>query len=144
MADSSVCIALGADHRGYALKEFLKQNLAYDWIDVGTMSDQRTDYPLFAYAVVDRIIRKEARCGILICGSGAGMTIAANRYQTMRAATVWNVEVARAVKADDNCNILVIPADFVSNEDAIELIQIWQKTEFKGGHYQERLLMIDL
>ncbi len=138
-----VRIAIGADHRGFVLKEFLKQHVHYQWIDVGTTHVEKTDYPIFAQAVVSQITQGKADYGILLCGSGAGMVIAANRTPGIRAAVAWNVDVARAIKADDNCTILVLPADYISSEVALELVHAWMSTQFKAGYYQERLSMID-
>lgn len=144
-------IAIGADHRGFAHKETIKQyghgkapdGANIQWLDVGAFTAERSDYPVFVHAVCAAIKNGEAEAGILLCGSGVGMSIAANRIPGMYAALVWNVAVAQASKQDDNANILVIPADFVSAQLSIEMIQAWLRAEFKGGRYADRLRMID-
>lgn len=137
-------IAIGADHRGFLHKEFIKQNISdVEWIDVGTHNQERTDYPIFSDKVVELMISNKVDYGILICGSGAGMAIAANRYKNMYAAVVWNHEVAQRCKQEDNANILVIPSDFVSYDDAVIMINEWLEQEFKGGRYAQRIAMID-
>ncbi len=137
-------IAIGADHRGFLHKEFIKKYMpTIEWIDVGTYSDERTDYPIFSDKVVDLIFTYAAECGILICGSGAGMAIAANRHKDMYAAVAWNKEVAKQCKQEDNANILVLPSDFISCDDAVIMVKEWLAHEFKGGRYAERLKMID-
>lgn len=137
-------IAIGADHRGFLHKEFIKKYMpTIEWVDVGTDSDERTDYPIFSDKVVGLIFTYAVDCGILICGSGAGMAIAANRHKYMYAAVAWNKDVARQCKQEDNANILVLPSDFVSCDDAVIMVHEWLAQEFKGGRYLERLKMID-
>lgn len=138
-------IAIGVDHRGFVLKNALLKELLdlVTWIDVGTFSPERTDYPVFAQKVVHLIQTGETDCGVLACGSGIGIAIAANRYPHIYAGVVWNEVVARSAKEDDNVNILVLPADCISVDLAASLIRIWLTAEFKGGRYQKRLDMID-
>lgn len=141
-------IAIGADHRGFAHKEMIKQRAhlagkTIEWVDVGAFDAARSDYPVFVQKVCDAIKNGVADVGILLCGSGIGMAIAANRISGIHAAVVWTAEVARVSKQDDNVNILVIPADFVSAQQSIEMIQAWLGAEFKGGRYADRLRMID-
>ncbi len=137
-------IAIGTDHRGFVHKEYIKQIMSdYVWTDVGTHSDERTDYPVYAQQVVQLFLDKQVDCGILLCSTGIGMAIAANRHKGIYSAVVWNEEVARQSKAEDNVNILVLPSDFVSCEQSVQIIKIWLTTEFKGGRYAKRLAMID-
>lgn len=141
-------IAIGADHRGFAHKEVIKQKTVFadkkiTWIDVGAYDAQRSDYPEFVKKACDLMLKGQAQCAILLCGSGVGMSIAANRYAKIYAALVWNEDVARMSKADDNANVLVIPADYVSADFSIKMIEAWMSTEFKNGRYQDRLAMID-
>ena len=145
---SNMNIAIGADHRGFECKTHLKQYVVgiddpIIWIDVGTMNDERVDYPPYATAVVDALKRKEADIGILICGSGVGMAVVANRYHGMFAGVAWNEEISRLSKEHDKTNILVIPSDFVSLDQAVAITNAWLKAEFKGGRYQERIDMIN-
>lgn len=138
-------IAIGTDHRGFEHKEHIKKMCAqYDWIDVGTHSAQRVDYPLYALQVVNLMqTNKSVTCAVLLCGTGSGMAIAVNRYAHMYAAVVWSSEIARRVKEEDNCNVLVIPADCVSQQETIDIINAWLKALFKGGRYAQRLAIID-
>jgi ribose 5-phosphate isomerase B len=142
-------IAIGADHRGYALKEYIKKTYQLDkslsWVDVGTYSSDRTDYPLFAKKLADLMNEGAVTEGILICGSGVGMTIAANRYKKIYAALAWNEEVARLSKEHDKANVLVVPADFISYDQAIAMIIAWQHASFNHDdhRYQKRIDMID-
>ncbi|MEX0671767.1 MAG: RpiB/LacA/LacB family sugar-phosphate isomerase [Candidatus Babeliales bacterium] len=142
-------IAIGADHRGYAMKLHLKQNFVMhadhvvDWIDVGCANDTYCDYPPYAIDVAELLQNKEVDRGVLICGSGVGMSIAANRYFGIYAGLVWNNDTARLARQHDNVNVLVLPSDFVSNEDALQMVHIWLNAEFLGDTYQKRLTMID-
>lgn len=139
-------IAIGCDHGGYALKEEIKKYLEESnikYIDMGTFSEERTDYPIYATKVAEAIQNKEADCGILICRSGYGMTIAANKYKGIRAAAVYDEESAKFAKADDDVNVITLGADYINNNQAICIIRNWISTEFKGGRYADRLEMIE-
>ncbi len=137
-------IAIGADHRGFAHKESIKQAFAdVEWIDVGAYNDERSDYPLFARKVVQAMQDKRAVCGILLCGTGVGMAVTANRHNQIYAALVWNEEIARQSKSHDNANILVLPSDYISPDQAVAMIRVWLATEFLVGRYAERINMID-
>jgi ribose 5-phosphate isomerase B len=137
-------IAIGADHRGFLHKEFIKKNMpTIEWINVGTESEERTDYPIFSDKVVDLMNDGEVEYGVLLCGTGGGMAIAANRHKNMYAVVAWNTEVAQRCKQEDNANILVLPSDFISCDDAVLIVKEWLAQEFKGGRYAERIAMID-
>jgi ribose 5-phosphate isomerase B len=137
-------VTIGADHRGFLQKEYIKNNISdIEWIDVGTHSEERTDYPIFSDKVVELIQEGSVDYGVLLCGTGGGMAIAANRYKNMYAVVAWNKEIASRAKQEDNANILVIPSDFVSDVDAIIMIKEWLAQEFKGGRYAQRIKMID-
>lgn len=139
-------IAIGADHRGFEHKEYIKKMLASEltqFNDLGAYSTERSDYPEYAIAVAKRIQQKEADCGILLCGSGVGMSIVANRFAGIYAGLVWDIAIAREAKEDDNVNVLVIPADAISMDTAIEIVVMWMAAQFKSGHYQDRLNSID-
>ena len=141
-------IAIGADHRGFQCKANIKQYVVGSpdpivWIDVGAYNEERSDYPIFARAAVKAMQNRQADLGILACGSGVGMAIVANRYRGMFAGVAWNEEIARASREDDNTNILVLPSDFISHEQAVAIVNAWLNARFKGGRYQERIDMID-
>ena len=141
-------IAIGADHRGYELKQSLlgKTNFGdteVSWVDVGTDSLERTDYPIYTKRVVDLVLAGAADYGVLICGSGIGVSIAANRYVGIYAGLVWHKDVARAAKEHDNVNVLVLPADYIAAEQAEECISQWLTSEFLKGRYLERLQMLE-
>lgn len=138
-------IALGCDHGGYQLKEEIKRYFAekdIEFKDYGTYNEERTDYPEFAQKVALAVQSKEADCGILICKSGYGMTVVANKFKGIRAASVHDEESAKFAKADDDINVITLGGDYINTNTAICIIRNWLGTEFKGGRYQERLDMV--
>ena len=139
-------IALGSDHGGYKLKEEIKKYLEEVGIyykDFGTDSEERTDYPIYAKKVADAIREKECDKGILLCKSGCGMAIVANKFKGIRAGLVINENEAKLAKADDDINVITISGNNTTIEEAIKIIRMWLGTEFKGGRYQERIEMIN-
>lgn len=142
-------IIIGSDHRGFAEKQLIQEQMRdidlnpIEWIDVGAFDKERSDYPRFAIDVAQRIVQKQAQFGVLLCGSGVGMAIAANRFPGIYAAIAWSEEAAIMGREDDNTNVLVIPSDFVDGEQIVSILRAWLRAEFKGGRYQERLDMID-
>ena len=139
-------IAIASDHGGYALKEELKKYLEekeIEYKDFGCDSDERTDYPIYAKAVAKSIQDKECDKGILICGTGFGMTMVANKFKGIRCASCWNEEVAKLLKAHNNANIIALPGRFINVSEAVVMIRAWLGTEFMGGRHSERLQMIE-
>jgi len=137
-------IAIGSDHRGFLLKQTLiKYYKNVTWLDAGTNSSERCDFPEYAQAVVDDVLNGKAQAGVLLCGNGVGMSIVANRFDKIYAALVWNIDVARLAKEHNNANILVLPADFLSLETARDMVKIWLESKYLGGHYQNRIVQID-
>lgn len=136
-------IYLGADHAGFDLKNQLREHLVHqghDAIDVGAMTlDEDDDYPKYAFALATKVIAEEDGRGVLVCGSGQGMSIAANRVRGIRAGLAWNKESAETAKTDDNCNVLVLPARFVDS-GASDMVDTWLAAKFnKDPKYQRRL-----
>ena len=139
---NNIKIALGADHAGFLLKEELKLYLAqlkYDVIDYGTYSIERADYPDFAHPVALAVENNEFDFGILVCGSGNGVNMTANKHQGIRSALCWTVEIAELARLHNNANIIALPARFVSYTDAKEMVRIFLSTAFEGGRHQTRV-----
>lgn len=137
-------ISIGADHRGYSFKQaIIREFGTIDWVDVGTDSVERTDYPIFAKQVCQKILSQEVEAGILICGSGVGMSIAANRHKGIYAGLCWNASVASIAKQDDAINVLVLPADFLDQKEAFVILRAWLDAACKDGVYHLRRAMID-
>lgn len=143
---SKETIPIGSDHAGYELKQKLVarlEALGYDVQDVGTNSSASTDYPDFAHPVASRVEHGEARRGVLLCGTGLGMSYAANRHQHVRAAVAWTPEIAELSRLHNDSNILVLPARFVSEEDATRILETWLTTPFEGGRHERRVEKIE-
>lgn len=139
-------IPIGADHAGFAMKERLVaelKKLGYDPIDLGTNSPDSTDYPDYAHPVAHQVETGEAKRGILLCGTGLGMSYAANRHHGVRAAVVWTPEVAKLAREHNDSNVLVLPARFVSDEDSVAILKTWLETPFEGGRHQRRVAKIE-
>lgn len=139
-------IALGSDHGGFKLKEEIKKYFdekEIQYKDFGCFNEERTDYPIYAEKVAKAIQEKQCDLGIVICKSGAGMTVAANKFKGIRCALAINEDMARNSKADDNINVLAVPAEYLSVSQVIAIIRTWIATEFKYGRYEERLQMIE-
>ena len=139
-------IALGNDHGGYKLKEEIKKYLeevGIEYKDFGSFSDERTDYPIYASKVAEAVSKGECEKGILICRSGHGMTIVANKFKFVRAANIQSEEESRRAKADDNVNIIALSGDNMEINEAVRVIRTWLATPFKGGRYQERIDMVE-
>src|ERR1044071_762761 len=121
-------IPIGSDHAGFELKERLVQELkglGYEPLDVGTHGPESVDYPDFAHDVAGRVERHEATRGVLLCGTGLGMSYAANRHHGVRAAVAWSSDVARLARLHNDANLLVLPARFVSEPGGVEIMRTW-------------------
>ena len=135
-------IVIGADHVGFELKETIKDVLLqrdYSVIDVGCSSVDSVDYPDFSDQVVSHIVNGTCNKGILICGTGIGMSIAANRDKRIRAANVHNLFTARMSREHNNANILCLGARVLETDLALEIVSVWLNTEFSGGRHQIRI-----
>lgn len=139
-------IAIGSDHGGYKLKEEIKRyfdEIGIEYKDFGTDNEERTDYPIYAKKVAKAIQNKECDKGILVCKSSYGMTIVANKFKGVRAASITNEEAAKFAKADDDVNVVTLAGNDINTNQAICIIRNWLAAEFKGGRYEERLKMVE-
>lgn len=139
-------IPIASDHAGFELKERLRVALAelgYEVEDIGTHSTASTDYPDYAHPLAQEVSDGQADRGVLLCGTGLGMSYVANRYPGVRAAVAWNPEVAALARKHNDANVLVLPARFVSDEDALAILQAWLTTPFEGGRHQGRVAKIE-
>lgn len=140
-------IAIGSDHAGFELKEQLITYLktkSLNVLDKGCYSSERADYPDFAHAVANSVISKEADLGILMCGSGNGINISANKHKGIRAALCWNHEIASLARQHNDANILVLPARYISVQEAHNCIDVFLTEKFEGGRHQARIEKIDI
>lgn len=135
-------IALGSDHRGYAAKERIASllgQLGHEVIDFGTDGPGSVDYPDFAFAVANAVSQQEAERGILVCGTGIGMCIAANKVSGVRAAPCHDGVTAEMSRRHNDANILCMSADMLSDELIEQMVKIWIATEFEGGRHARRV-----
>ena len=140
-------IPIGADHAGYELKQRLVRELealGYAVEDKGTDSPASTDYADYAHEVADEVSRGRAARGVLLCGTGLGMSYAANRHHGVRAAVAWTPEIARLAREHNDANVLVLPARFVTDEQGIEILRTWLATPFAGGRHAPRIAKIEV
>ena len=135
-------IAIGSDHAGFEGKEQARQFLAargFEVVDKGTGGAESVDYPDYGAAVGRAVAAGEADCGVVMCGSGIGISIAANKVPGVRAALCWNEETAQLARRHNDANVLCIGARFVEPELAARMIQTFVETEFDGGRHQQRV-----
>jgi len=139
-------IAIGCDHAGYELKEYLKNYLIENKIEIedfGAFSEDSTDYAEYAHMVANSVAEKKSCVGVLICGSGNGISMAANKHSGIRAALCWNIEIAKLARQHNDANILSLPARFISEESAIEIVKVFLEEKFEGGRHQRRVSKIN-
>lgn len=139
-------IPIASDHAGFELKERLEQTLrelGFDVDDLGTDSATSTDYPDYAHPLARRISEGTAARGVLLCGTGLGMSYVANRYPNVRAGVAWTPEVAALARRHNDANVLVLPARFVSETEAVAILRAWLGTPFEGGRHERRVGKIE-
>ncbi|MFK7806985.1 MAG: ribose 5-phosphate isomerase B [Saprospiraceae bacterium] len=135
-------IAIGGDHAGFEYKESIIKSLTkkgYKVIDKGPYSEDSVDYPDFVHPVAELVEEKKARFGILICGSGNGVAMTANKHKKVRAALTWNNQLASLARQHNNANILCIPARFVTSKMAHMMVKTFLETDFEGGRHKRRV-----
>jgi len=135
-------IVIGSDHAGFEDKEKIKRQLdqlGVEYEDVGTNSTESVDYPIYAGKVAEKVSKGEFEQGILVCGSGNGMQIAANKFRGVRAALAWNEETARLARQHNDANVLSVPARMISPEEVSKVIKSWLDAEFEGGRHERRV-----
>lgn len=138
-------IAIGSDHGGYELKEELKECLeeeGLEYKDYGAFSTDRVDYPLIAKEVSKAVATNECEKGILICRSGYGMAMVANKFKGVRSAPCFCTRAAQFSRLHNNTNVLSLGADYVTVDEAKDILKTWLNTEFEGGRHQERLDLV--
>lgn len=139
-------ISIGSDHAGFELKEkvisYLSKKSKIEVNDIGCYSEERCDYPDFGHAVAESVVNKECDFGILICGSGNGINMSANKWSGIRSALCWNSEIANLARLHNDANILTMPGRFISEEEAIKCVEEFINTGFEGGRHEFRISKI--
>ncbi|MDA7803442.1 ribose 5-phosphate isomerase B [Crocinitomix sp.] len=135
-------IPIGCDHAGFELKEkvvtFLKSK-GFQVEDYGAYSMDSVDYPDFGHKVAEHVAKDSSNLGIVICGSGNGINMTVNKHQEIRSALCWTTEIASLARQHNNANIIAIPARFVSEELALEMVNVFLNTDFEGGRHERRV-----
>lgn len=135
-------IALAADHAGFEEKEKVKRTLdelGVEYDDLGTTSSDSVDYPDYARKVAEGVAVGQYDQGLLVCGSGTGMAIAANKVKGVRAAVAWSPEIAALARQHNDANVLSLPARFIPEEQAAEIVKAWFGADFEGGRHERRV-----
>jgi ribose 5-phosphate isomerase B len=139
-------ILIASDHAGFELKEKLERalaNMGFDVQDLGTDSPESTDYADYAHPLAQQVSHGDVKRGVLLCGTGLGMSYTANRYPHVRAAVAWNPEIAKLAREHNDSNVLVVPARFVSEEQGVAILKTWLETPFEGGRHARRVEKIE-
>jgi ribose 5-phosphate isomerase B len=142
----SNAIPIGSDHAGFRMKSFLISYLkeaGHEVEDVGCFSEERADYPDFGHEVASRISSGKAMTGILLCGSGNGIAMSANKHKGVRAAICWNEDITSLARRHNDANILVLPARYINEQQARSFADIFLKETFEGGRHEERVRKIE-
>jgi ribose 5-phosphate isomerase B len=140
-------ISIGSDHAGFELKQniinyLIKHNIHVK--DRGCFNSERADYPDYAHIVASDVLNKEVEFGILMCGSGNGINISANKHNGIRSALCWNIEIAMLARQHNNANILVLPARYIHLDEAYKCVDVFLSENFEGGRHQQRIDKIDI
>ncbi len=140
-------IAFACDHAGFNMKQFLIKeltNAGYETKDFGTFSDESVDYPDFAHPMASAVEKGEFDLGISLCGSGNGINMTANKHQGIRSALCWNVEISELARLHNDANICSLPARFISEKEASEIVNTFLNTKFEGGRHIRRIEKIPI
>ena len=139
-------IAIASDHGGFELKEIVKKHLeerGLEVADLGTHSDASVDYPVYGKACGEAVVNGEADCGIVVCGTGIGISIAANKVKGVRCGLCTSVEMAQLTKQHNNANVLALGGRTTPAELALQIVDAWLDTDFEGGRHERRTNMLD-
>lgn len=140
-------IAVSCDHAGFDKKQVILKHLQGKGIackDYGCYTDESCDYPDFAHPLAEAIDKGEYKFAITFCGSGQGISITANKHQNVRSAVCWNTEIAVLARQHNDANVCAIPARFVTNDEAIAIVDVFLNTEFEGGRHARRVAKIPI
>ena len=139
-------ILIASDHAGVALKATLGrelERLGFAVKDMGTNTGESTDYADYAHPLAQQVSEGKVKRGVLLCGTGLGMSYVANRYPNVRAAVSWSPEVAELARQHNDANVLVLPARFLTDDEAVAILRKWIETPFEGGRHERRVLKIE-
>jgi ribose 5-phosphate isomerase B len=140
-------IPIGCDHAGFKTKELIIKHLTNKGLEVkdfGCYSEESIDYPDYAHPVAQMVEENPGMIGILLCGSGNGINMTANKHEDIRAAICWDVELAKLARQHNNANVVCLPARFITEEKAIQIVDAFLNTDFEGGRHEKRVCKISI
>ena len=139
-------IYIASDHAGFEMKEAIKQhfNTGFEWEDLGTFSSESVDYPDFAHPLAEAVAKSSDARAVLLCGTGNGVAMTANKHADVRAALCWNTEIAALARQHNNANVVVLPARFIPTEEAFAIVDTFFNTPFEGGRHARRVEKINI
>ena len=139
-------VYIASDHAGYEMKEAIKRHFSagFEWEDLGTNSSESVDYPDFAHPLAAAVAQSPDARAVLLCGTGNGVAMTANKHADVRAALCWNTEIAALARQHNNANVVVLPARFVSADDAFAIVDTFFNTPFEGGRHARRVEKINI
>lgn len=140
-------VGIASDHAGYEMKEFIVgylQAKGFEVYDFGTHSPESVDYADYGHALAEAIEQREVDCGVGLCGSGEGISMTLNKHQGIRAGLCWLPEIAHLIRQHNNANVVVLPARFISNDEAVAILDEYFSTDFEGGRHEARIAKIPL
>ncbi len=138
-------VGIASDHAGYEMKEFVVgylQAKGFEVYDFGTHSPESVDYADFGHPLAEAVEQGEVECGVGLCGSGEGISMTLNKHQGIRAGLCWLPEIAHLIRQHNNANVVVLPARFISNDEAVAILDEYFSTEFEGGRHEARIAKI--
>ena len=138
-------VGIASDHAGYEMKEFVVgylQAKGFEVYDFGTHSPESVDYADFGHPLAEAVEQGEVDCGVGLCGSGEGISMTLNKHQGIRAGLCWLPEIAHLIRQHNNANVVVLPARFISNDEAVAILDEYFATEFEGGRHEARIAKI--
>lgn len=139
-------VYIASDHAGYAMKEAIKRHFSdtFEWEDLGTHSSESVDYPDFAHPLAEAVAQSADARAVLLCGTGNGVAMTANKHADVRAALCWNTEIAALARQHNNANVVVLPARFIPEEEAFAIVSTFFNTPFEGGRHARRVEKINI
>ncbi|MBQ8581716.1 MAG: ribose 5-phosphate isomerase B [Alistipes sp.] len=138
-------VGIASDHAGYEMKEFVVgylQAKGFEVYDFGTHSPESVDYADFGHPLAEAVEKGDVECGVGFCGSGEGISMTLNKHQGIRAGLCWLPEIAHLIRQHNNANVVVLPARFISNDEAVAILDEYFATEFEGGRHEARIAKI--
>lgn len=139
-------VYIASDHAGFEMKEAIKRHFSdkFEWEDLGTHSSESVDYPDYAHPLAEAVAQSPENRAVLLCGTGNGVAMTANKHANVRAALCWNTEIAALARQHNNANVVVLPARFIPVEDAFTIVETFFNTPFEGGRHARRVEKINI